>query len=295
MTTSRTRRPGPGRPTREAIYQRFAAAIAELDNYGGLPKPPEAKRLWDDVWHREAHHSTAIEGNTLILREVEQLLQEGRAVGSKALKDYMEVLGYADAARWVYQQAVAPEEWQHDELITISEVRQVHALALGKVWEVAPHPDAHPAEAPGNFRRHEIRPFAGGMTPPSHPLVAAELSAWVDDANRLKTDIDTGFIGIEDVPEGPRRGPRVRVTTRPRRPRGMPPPPQPDPYEARLATCDHPQGTTRPLPPSPPTCRPGRPPTPGRTDRAFGDRQPPQVDPQHRGAGQVRATRGARR
>lgn len=201
MTTPRTRHPGPGRPTREAIYQRFAAAIAELDNYGGLPKPREAQGLWDDVWHREAHHSTAIEGNTLVLREVEQLLQEGRAVGSKALKDYMEVLGYAEAAQWVYQQAVDPEQWRHEGLVAVTEVRQVHALALGKVWEVAPHPDAYPSEAPGSFRQHEIRPFPSGMTPPSYPLVAAELTAWVEDANRLKTDIDTGAIDIEDVPE----------------------------------------------------------------------------------------------
>lgn len=201
MTTSRTRRPGPGRPTREAIYKRFAAAIAELDNYGGLPKPHEARGLWDDVWHREAHHSTAIEGNTLILREVERLLQEGRAVGSKALKDYLEVLGYGEAAQWVYEQAVDPDQWRHDGLVTVSEIRQVHALALGKVWEVAPHPDAFPSEAPGNFRQHEIRPFPGGMTPPTHPLVAAEMNAWVEDANRLKTHIDTGTVSIEDVPE----------------------------------------------------------------------------------------------
>src|SRR5690606_18549402 len=189
MTKSSARRTGPGRPTREAIYQRFAAAIAELANYGGLPKPHEAKGLWDDVWHREAHHSTAIEGNTLILREVEQLLQEGRAVGSKALRDYMEVLGYGEAARWVYQQAIEPRGWQHDDLVTISEVRQIHALALGKVWEVEPHPDAYPSEAPGSFRQHEIEPFPGGMTPPSHPLVAAEIAGWVQDVNRLKEDI----------------------------------------------------------------------------------------------------------
>jgi Fic family protein len=30
-----------------------------------------------------AHHSTAIEGNTLILKEVERLLRDGKAVGSK--------------------------------------------------------------------------------------------------------------------------------------------------------------------------------------------------------------------
>lgn len=201
MTNSSARRKGPGRPTREAIYQRFTAAIAELANYGGLPKPHEAKGLWDDVWHRETHHSTALEGNTLILREVEQLLQEGRAVGSKALKDYLEVLGYGEAAQWVYQQALEPEEWRHNGLVTLSEIRQVHVLALGKAWEVAPHSDAYPSEAPGSFRQHEIEPFPEVMTLPSHPLVAAELDGWVEHANQLKTDMQSGAIAVEEVPE----------------------------------------------------------------------------------------------
>jgi hypothetical protein len=34
------------------------------------------------------------------LREVEILLRDGRAIGDKQLKDYLEVTGYADAARW---------------------------------------------------------------------------------------------------------------------------------------------------------------------------------------------------
>ena len=101
MTNSSSGRPGRGRPSREVIYKRFAIAIDELANYGGLPKPYEAKSLWDHLWHLEAHHSTAIEGNTLVLREVETLLEQGRAVGAKELKDYMEVLGYAEAARVV--------------------------------------------------------------------------------------------------------------------------------------------------------------------------------------------------
>ena len=39
------------------------------------------------------------------------------------------------------------------------------------VWAVAPHPDATAEEAPGSFRRHDIRAFAGGMTPPTWPRV----------------------------------------------------------------------------------------------------------------------------
>jgi hypothetical protein len=77
-----------GRPSRETVYRRFASAIAELQRFGGLPRPAEAKAIWDDIWHLEAHNSTAIEGNTLVLREVAVLLDQGRAVGAKDLRDY---------------------------------------------------------------------------------------------------------------------------------------------------------------------------------------------------------------
>lgn len=201
MTNTETVRPKRGRPSRSAIFQRFAGAINELTKHGGLPKPNEATNLWADVWHREAHHSTAIEGNTLVLREVEQLLEEGRAVGAKALKDYMEVLGYGQAASWVYEQGTQPEGAEPEELVTMAEVRHVHALAMGKVWQVAPHPDAYPAENPGNFRQHDILPFAAGMKPPTHPLIHAELSTWVSAANRLKNEVRNADVRVEEVPE----------------------------------------------------------------------------------------------
>jgi Fic family protein len=63
--------------------------------------PPRSRR-------EEAHHSTAIEGNTLVLKQVETLLAEGRAVGNRELREYNEVKDYADAADWVYRQATAP-------------------------------------------------------------------------------------------------------------------------------------------------------------------------------------------
>jgi Fic family protein len=201
MTNSPQSRAPRGRPSRTAIYQRFATAIDELERYGGLPTPVEAKQLWDDVWHLEAHHSTALEGNTLVLREVEQLLEQGRAVGSKELKDYMEVLGYSEAARWVYKQGVDPDERGLDGLITVTEVRNIHELAMTKVWEIAPHPSAYPDEAPGSYRRHDIRPFPGGMTPPSHTIVAAGVTSWVEQVNRFGEAVASGALELADVPE----------------------------------------------------------------------------------------------
>lgn len=201
MTNSGRGRSRRGRPARTAVFQRFATAIDELRRYGGLPTPVEAKQLWSDVWHLEAHHSTALEGNTLVLREVEQLLEQGRAVGSKVLKDYMEVLGYAEAARWVYEQGVAPNEFVHDGLINVTEVRRVHELAMTKVWEIAPHPQASTDESPGSFRRHDIQPFPGGMTPPTFPLVSAGVASWVEQVNQFGRALAAGALGLTEVPE----------------------------------------------------------------------------------------------
>src|SRR5258706_10538757 len=123
---------------------------------GGLPDPVEADGIWTAIWHQEAHNSTAIEGNTLVLRQVERLLEDGVAVGDKELREYMEVQGYAKAARWVYGQALDPGAWTTGALLTLTEVRQVHEMALGPVWDVAPHPNATDRATPGSFRDHDI-------------------------------------------------------------------------------------------------------------------------------------------
>lgn len=171
-----------GRPSRATVYARLDGAIEELrGRLGGLPSPKESESIWSDIWHQEAHHSTALEGNTLVLREVEQLLEQGRAVGAKPLREYTEVKGYADAARWVYGQALEPDEWSDGALITLNELRRIHHTAMTPVWDVAPHPDAGPDEGPGSFRRHDIHPFAAGMKPPPWPDVPASTQDWVDD------------------------------------------------------------------------------------------------------------------
>lgn len=184
MATHETR----GRKSRDAIYRQLAQAAEELrTRLGGLPTPVEAEDIWGDIWYQEAHNSTGIEGNTLVLREVEVLLAEGRAVGDKQLAEYMEVRGYADAAEWVYQQGLAPGDWTTGDLVTLTEVRHIQTLAMSKVWDVAPHPDAGPAEGPGAFRQHNIRPFPGGMQPPDWPDVPAQMADWVRTASELRT------------------------------------------------------------------------------------------------------------
>jgi hypothetical protein len=176
-----------GRPPREVVYQRLDTQIAELwQRLGGLPNPLEAADIWRGIWFEEAHHSTAIEGNTLVMRQVEALLAEGRAVGNKQLSEYMEVKGYADAADWVYGQGIQPGEWKTDELVSLTEVRHVHEMAMTPMWDVAPHPEATAAESPGAFRQHDIHPFPAGMQPSPWVEVPARMADWLGDANQLK-------------------------------------------------------------------------------------------------------------
>jgi hypothetical protein len=162
------------------VYQRLEEAITEVrERMGGLPSPIEAEDIWTSIWYQEAHHSTALEGNTLVIQQVEALLADGQAVGNKELREYMEVKGYADAAQWVYGQALDPGDWVSDAPLTLTEVRHVHELALGPVWGVSPHPNATAKKRPGSFREHDIHPFPGEMVPPSWVEVEAAMTDWI--------------------------------------------------------------------------------------------------------------------
>lgn len=185
--TNKIARARRGRPSRAAVYERLRVQIGELrDRLGGLPSPDEADGIWRGIWLEEAHHSTAIEGNTLVLKQVELLLAEGRAVGNKELSEYLEVRGYADAADWVYGHGIRPGDWKSGKPITLSEVRHVHTLAMTPVWDIAPHSQATPREGPGSFREHDIEPFPGGMRPPDWTEVPALTRDWIADAQSIR-------------------------------------------------------------------------------------------------------------
>jgi hypothetical protein len=69
----------------------------------------------------------------------------------------------------VYGHGIQPGEWSEAELVSLAEVRHIHALAMTPVWDVAPHPQATEHEGPGSFREHDIEPFPAGMQPHRGP------------------------------------------------------------------------------------------------------------------------------
>jgi hypothetical protein len=182
-----------GRPNRQTIFENLDRAVVELYNVGGLPRPEEAEEIWEGIWYEETHHSTAIEGNTLILKEVKTLLDEGRAVGDKEFREYLEVQGYAEAAQWVYRHGRNPA-WDHETLISLSELRQIHERAVAPVWRHFPPMDHDHGEGPGSFRRHDIEPFAEGMQPPPWPDVPPLVSDWIAAMNAMQLDSPGHFV-----------------------------------------------------------------------------------------------------
>ncbi len=172
----------PGRPSRQSIYESLDRSVVELAQVGGLPRPDEAEAIWEGIWFEETHNSTAIEGNTLILKEVQLLLEEGRAVGDKELREYLEVQGYAEAAHWVYRHAVRHASSDVD-LINTTELREIHRLVVEPVWRHFPPDDYSASEGPGAFRRHDIQPFASGMRPPPFPDVPPQVEDWLKQVN----------------------------------------------------------------------------------------------------------------
>jgi Fic family protein len=174
---------GRGRPSRKFILEQVDFAMEDLRRTGGLPSPAENEEIWRNIWFEEAHNSTALEGNTLLMNQVRLLLAEGRAVGDKELREYLEVEAYGKAAGWIYSQGITPDAWGADGLLTLTELRYIHELTVGPVWASTPPEDLGADERAGDLRRREIAPFAGGIQPPPWTEVPARVADWLDRVN----------------------------------------------------------------------------------------------------------------
>ena len=76
-----------------------------------------------------------------------EALAEGRAIGDRQLRSTRKSVAGADAARWVFGQAIEPGDWSNGQLLSLTEVRRIHETAMTPVWDIEPHPDLTPAEA----------------------------------------------------------------------------------------------------------------------------------------------------
>lgn len=149
---------------------------------GGLPEPMVFSDVWSKIWTEETHNSTAIEGNTLRLRQVELLLEDGVVSGSqKELREWLEAKAYGDAARWVYHQGFVTEPGT--PRISEAEIREIHRRVVESVWAHFPPEGLVRGEAPGVYRLRDHDPLRPGLAPVPCNHVASQLHDWVEAVN----------------------------------------------------------------------------------------------------------------
>ena len=111
------------------VPEQFAPMFAAIDELKAELKKRrpltagEVVRLRDEFMVDYTYNSTAIEGNTLTLKETAMVLQ-GLTVDQKPLKDHLEAVGHRDAFLYIEELA------QRKTRLREQEIRNIHTLVL---------------------------------------------------------------------------------------------------------------------------------------------------------------------
>ena len=151
MIPENAQKPLDGRRTRAGVLAEIEAMRERLSEMRPLT-PGEVKRLQDEFMIEFTYNSTAIEGNTLTLKETAMVL-EGMTIDQKPLKDHLEAVGHRDA--FLYIEDVAKQEIPFSESV----IKNIHALVL-----------MDKPEDRGVFRRIPVR-IMGAYTEPVQPYL----------------------------------------------------------------------------------------------------------------------------
>ena len=129
----------------------------------------ELKRLREEFMIENAHDSTAIEGNTLTLRETALILREGVTIAEKPLREHLELIGYRDAFEYIAELA------DKDEPLSQWVVRSIHSLVL-----------MNDARNKGIYRSVPVTISGALHTPPQPYLVPVQMESLIADYEAMK-------------------------------------------------------------------------------------------------------------
>ena len=147
------------------VLETIDAKKERIDRHRPLPAA-SVQSLREDFAVRYAHNTTALEGNTLTLRETQVVIESGLVISGKPLREHLEVINVVDALRWV------------DDLVadgrplTEDDVRTLHRLLMEKL-----------ADHPGSYRTERVFIVGAPHVPPNPqrvPSLMSEFAAALD-------------------------------------------------------------------------------------------------------------------
>ena len=123
----------------------------------------EVEALREEFIIEHTHQSTAIEGNTLTLKETALVLQ-GITIDRKPLKDHLEAVGYKEA--YEYVERLVKEQ----KMLSAYEICSIHSLVL-----------ADRPEDRGRWRRVPVRIMGASVEPPQPYLIEPMVGELLND------------------------------------------------------------------------------------------------------------------
>ena len=118
-----------------------------------------------DLMVRMAHHSTAIEGNTLTQGETKSVLVDGYVPRAMDMRELNEVLNYKAFMTFLVEQSAAGIP------LSLSLIREVHAILCRDAIE----------SVPGQFKQRPNMIIGADFTPTPPYLVPSALTDWIDN------------------------------------------------------------------------------------------------------------------
>ena len=118
-----------------------------------------------DLMVRMAHHSTAIEGNTLTLGETKSVLVDGYVPRAMDMRELNEVLNYKVFMTFLIEQSTSSAP------LSLSLIREVHTILCREAIE----------SVPGQFKQRPNMIVGADFTPTPPYLVPSALMDWIDN------------------------------------------------------------------------------------------------------------------
>ena len=147
------------------VLRRLDGKKAKLDRASPLPSA-SVQSLLQDFRVRYVHETTALEGNTLTLRETQAVLEHGITVAGKPLRDHLEVINAKDALDWLMS-ALDNEEPVSEGLIL-----RFHSMLMKGILQ----------DKAGLYRRVPVFILGAAHVPPNWrkaPESMAKFESWL--------------------------------------------------------------------------------------------------------------------